>query len=82
VQERLKLHNLPIDQFTIRSALKSLIGAKDLGLRWPGFEVEPGPNAMVRDFHVVKPLQQFGSGFNPYLEPVYWVGTVANTNGG
>jgi len=56
VKERLKLHNLRIDHVTIQSELKYLIGAKNLGLQMPGFEVEPGPNAMVPIFHVVKPL--------------------------
>ena len=53
----------------IRTELKYLIGAKNLGLQWLGFEVEPGPNATVRGFHVVKPLQRFGSGPNPNPEP-------------
>jgi hypothetical protein len=69
VKERLKLHNMHIDHVTIRSELKYLIGAKDLALQWPGFEVEPGPNAKVWGFHVVKPLPRFGSGSNPNPEP-------------
>jgi hypothetical protein len=60
---------MDIDHVTIRSELKFLIAAKDLGLQLPGFEVEPGPNATVWGFHVVKPLQRFGSGSNPNPEP-------------
>jgi len=68
VKERLKLHNLIIDHFTIRSELKYLIGEKNLSLQWPGVEVKPGPNATVRGFHVVKLLQRFRSGSNPNPE--------------
>jgi hypothetical protein len=79
VKERLKLQNLRIDHVTIRSELKYLIEAKNLGMQWPGLEVEPGPNATVRGFHVVKLLQRFGSGSNPNPELFKLVGTVANT---
>ena len=79
VKQRLKLYNQHIDHVMIRSELKYLIGAKNLGLQWPGFEVEPGPNVTVEGFHVVKPLQRFGSGSNPNPEPFSRVQTVANT---
>jgi hypothetical protein len=69
VKEHLKLHILRIHHVTIRSELKYLIGAKNPGLQLPGFEVEPGPNATVRGFHVVKPLPWFGPGSNPNPEP-------------
>jgi len=69
VKERLKPHNVHIHHVMIQSELKNLIGAKDLGLQWPGFEVELGPNATVWGFHVVKPLQRFGSCSNPNPEP-------------
>jgi hypothetical protein len=68
VKERLNRHNQHIDHVMIRSELKYLIGVKNRGLQWPGFEVEPAPNATVRGCHVVKPLQQFSSGYNPNPE--------------
>jgi len=63
-----KLHNLRIDHVITQSELKYLIGAKYLGLQRPRFDIETSPNAMVRVFHVVKPLQRFGSSFNPNVE--------------
>jgi hypothetical protein len=68
VQEQLKLHNIHIHHVMLRSELKYLLGAKHLGFQRPGYEVEPGPFAMVSGFHVVKPLQWFGSGSNPNPE--------------
>jgi len=56
------------DHVIIQSKLKFLIGAKDLGLQKLGFEVETGPNATVLVYHVVKPLQPFGSDFNAHQE--------------
>ena len=69
LKERLKLHNLHIHHVTIRSELKYLIGANNAALQWPGFKVEPGPSAMVRGIHMVKPLQQFGPDSNRNPEP-------------
>jgi len=54
----------------IQSELKYIIGAKNLGLQKPGFEVEPGPNATVQGFDVLKPLHRFGSRSNPNPEPL------------
>ena len=69
VEVQPKLHNLHTDHVTLQSELNYLIGANNLGLQRPGFEVKTGPNAMVRVCHVVKPLQRFSSGSNPNPEP-------------
>jgi hypothetical protein len=53
VKEQLEVHNLHIHYVMIRSELKYLIQAKTLRLQWPGFEVESGPNEMVRGFRGV-----------------------------
>jgi len=69
MEVRLILHNLHIHHVMIRSELKYLIGANQLGLQKPGFEVETGPNAHGPGFSCGKPLPRFGSASNPNLEP-------------
>jgi hypothetical protein len=56
VTERNKLHNLFVDHVTIQSEMKYLLGAKHLGLQMTDFEEEPGSDATVWVFHVVKLL--------------------------
>jgi hypothetical protein len=70
VKERVKQHNLHIDHITIRSEHKCLIAVKNLILKSQHVEVEHSPNATVRVFQVVKPLQWFGCGSNHNLEPL------------
>jgi hypothetical protein len=65
VKERLKLHNLHIHHVMIRSELKYLIGAKYLGLQWPGFEVETGPNASGPGFSCGKTVATVRFQFQP-----------------
>ena len=65
VKERLELHNLHTDHFTIPSELKYLIGARYLGLQRPGFEVETGPNASGPGFSCGKTVATVRFRFQP-----------------
>jgi hypothetical protein len=69
VKEWPKLYNAHIEHVMIQSELKYSFEATYLGVQRPGFEVEPSPNAMVRVFYLVKPLQWYSSSSNPNPEP-------------